>query len=66
MLRSAIIVAALVGVLATAHPTVADSLAAAPSEHAQTAAVAAEQSAPLARGRSPSADATAPVGDGWG
>jgi hypothetical protein len=64
--RFAIILVALAGALATTHPTLADPLAAPSSDQAQAAAVAAEQPAPLARGWSPSVDAAAPVGFGWG
>jgi hypothetical protein len=68
MLRFAIIAVALAGLLATTHPTLAEPLAAASSDQAQAQAapVVAVQPAPLARGWSPSADAAAPVGFGWG
>jgi hypothetical protein len=66
MLRFAIIMVALAGALATTHPTLADPLAAATSDQAQAAAAAGEQPTPFARGGSPSADATAPIGFGWG
>lgn len=64
MLRFAFAAFALVVVLAVTHPSLANSLPAAASDSVQ--AVAAEQPAPSAAAWSPSSDAAAPVGFGWG
>jgi hypothetical protein len=67
MLRLIISAVALAGVIVTAHPSFADPLRAAMSDYVQpVAAAAAEQPAPSAAAWSPSSDATAPVGLGWG
>jgi hypothetical protein len=78
MLRSFISAVALAGVLAAAHPSFAETLAATASDQAQAAAPATEQPAPPAVVQPSSSDATArasawpphkdivPVGFGWG
>jgi hypothetical protein len=77
MFRFVLSAVALAGVLATAHPALADPLAASASDHAQAAAPATEQAPLAAPAWSPSSDATAPasgwpgrgitpVGFGWG
>jgi hypothetical protein len=67
MLRFVLSAVALAGVLLTTQPSFADALPAATSDHVQTTAAAtAEQPAPPVSGWSPSSDATAPVGFGWG
>ena len=68
MFRFALSAVALAAVLVTTHPSFADPLPAATSDHAQAqAAVAAtEQPTPSANARTPSSDAMAPVGFGWG
>jgi hypothetical protein len=67
MLRLTLSAVALVGILVTAHPGFADSPPTTTSDHVQAAAVAAtEQAASPAPVWSPSSDATAPVGFGWG
>jgi hypothetical protein len=65
MVRFALSVVALAGVLAVAHPVSADQPAATAFDFAQTAA-AAEQPSLLAPARATSSDAQAPAGFGWG
>ena len=77
MLRSVLFAVGLVGVVAAAHPVLADPVAAAMPDHAQVAAPVTAQPALPAPARSPSPDAAAPengaggknivaVGFGWG
>jgi hypothetical protein len=78
MLRSFISGVALAGVLAAAHPSFAEPLAAPASDQAQATAPATEQPAPPALAQPSSSDATprasawpphkdiVPVGFGWG
>jgi hypothetical protein len=66
MLRFALSAVALAAVLVTAHPSFADSVPAATSDYVQAAAAASEQPAPSPAVWSPSSDAMAPVGFGWG
>ena len=67
MLRLILSAVALAGVLVTAHPSFAGPLPAATSDYVQpVAAAATEQPAPSPAAWSPSSDATAPVGLGWG
>ena len=67
MLRSILSAVALAGVIAAAHPALADVVAATASEHAQPAAAAMEQPGVPAPVSSPrSLDAPAPAGFGWG
>jgi hypothetical protein len=65
MLRFALAALALAAVLPMTHPSLANSLPAAASDYVQDAA-APEQPVPSAAAWSPSSDATAPVGFGWG
>jgi hypothetical protein len=68
MLRFALSAVALAAVLVTTHPSFADPLPAANSDHAQAQAAVAttEQPTPSANTRAPLSDAMAPVGFGWG
>jgi hypothetical protein len=65
MLRLVLSVTILVGAVAVARPTFADPVAASTPDYAQATAVVTEQPAQPAAW-SPSSDATAPVGFGWG
>ena len=67
MLRLTLSTVVLVGILATTQPGFANSLPAATSNSVQAATAGApEQPAPPVSAWSPSSDATAPVGFGWG
>jgi hypothetical protein len=67
MLRFALSVVALAGVLATVQPAFADPLPATASDHAQAAAAAVmEQPAPPAPASSRPSETPAPAGFGWG
>jgi hypothetical protein len=64
MLRFTLSAVVLLGVLATAHPILADPLAATASDRAQAAAAVLEQPALSAPASSRSSEA--PAGFGWG
>jgi hypothetical protein len=66
MLRLTLSAVALAGVLVTTHPGFADSLPAATADHVEAVAATAEQPTPSPAAWSPSSDAIAPVGTGWG
>lgn len=66
MRRFALSAVTLAAVLVTTHPSFADPLPAATSDDVQAAAAASEQPAPSPAAWSPSSDAAALVGFGWG